>query len=97
MTSEYIPGLEGVIAGQTSISTIIEEKAQLTYRGYNIHDLTEHSNFEEVAYLLLYGDLPKEKELDEFDKLLRAERAISKEVVEVLKMLPKNIHPMDAL
>jgi len=97
MTSEYSPGLEGIIAGQSSVSTIIEEKAQLTYRGYNIHDLTEHSNFEEVAYLLLYGELPTDKELSEFDKYLRSERSIPAEVADTLKKLPKNIHPMDGL
>ena len=59
----YSPGLEGVIAGETAISTIA---GGLQYRGYSIEDLAEHATFEEVAYLLLHGELPKASELAAF-------------------------------
>lgn len=97
MAAEFVAGLEGVIAGQTKVSTIIEEKARLIYRGYDLHDLTENSSFEEVAYLLIHGELPKKSELDEFEATLKKERDVREEVIETLRKLPKNIHPMDAL
>ena len=59
MAEKKTGGLEGVIAGATSISTVGKEGVGLTYRGYSIEDLAAHSTFEDVAYLLLYGRLPK--------------------------------------
>ena len=59
----YSPGLEGVIAGETAISTV---DTGLTYRGYAIEDLAAHSTFEEVAYLILYGELPTERQSADF-------------------------------
>ena len=64
--------------------------------GYNIHDLAERSTFEEVIYLLLYGDLPTRSQLDELDATLRAHRAVPDDVIQVLRLV-KNSHPMDAL
>ena len=64
----YSPGLEGVIAGETAISTV---ETGLTYRGYAIEDLAEHSDYEEVAYLILYGELPTAEEAAAFRQLLR--------------------------
>ena len=75
-TVEYSPGLEGVIAGRTGVCEINEERASLTYRGYDIRDLAVKSTYEETAYLLLHGRLPKKSELDEFAGTLRAERAV---------------------
>ena len=59
----YSPGLEGVIAGETAISTV---EGGLRYRGYPVGELAEHCSFDEVAYLLLYGELPTGKQLDGF-------------------------------
>ena len=64
----YSPGLEGVIAGETAISTVT---GGLSYRGYSIEELARHGTFEEVAYLLLYGELPKPSELDDFQQAAR--------------------------
>ena len=69
----YSPGLEGVIAGETGISTVDEG---LHYRGYSVEDLASHATFEETAYLILYGDLPNKEELDDFRvRLARGRRA----------------------
>ncbi|HJS07684.1 MAG TPA: citrate/2-methylcitrate synthase, partial [Pirellulales bacterium] len=65
----YSPGLEGVIAGETAISTVT---GGLSYRGYSIEDLARYGTFEEVAYLLLYGELPGAEQLDDFRKRLKA-------------------------
>ena len=90
-------GLEGIITGRSSICEVDEENCELYYRGYSILDLAEHSNFEEVAYLLLKGELPDKKDFDEFRKQLSREREIPQEVDEVLKGLPAKTDPMDVL
>ncbi len=90
-------GLEGIITGKSSICEVDEENCELYYRGYSILDLAEHSNFEEVAYLLLKGELPDKKDFDEFRKQLSREREIPQEVDEVLKGLPAKTDPMDVL
>ena len=89
-------GLRDVYIDTTEASFVDGQVGKLLYRGYNIHDLAEKSTFEEVIYLLLYGDLPTRKQLDEFDATLRANRNISDEVIQVLRLV-KNSHPMDAL
>ena len=66
MAMEPGAGLAGIVAGHTAIATVGKEGKGLTYRGYSIYDLAEHSTFEEVAYLLIYGQLPKRAELDEY-------------------------------
>ena len=58
-TTTYSPGLVGVIAGETAISTVAADETGLHYRGYRIEDLAEHAAFEEVAYLLIYGYYPR--------------------------------------
>jgi citrate synthase len=93
----YSPGLEGVIAGISAISEIDSDRSSLQYRGYDVHDLAEHGSFEETAYLLIYGKLPNQAELDEFRKTLGAEREVPSQVYDVLRALPKNSHPMDAI
>ena len=90
-------GLEGIITGKSSICEVDEENCELYYRGYSILDLAEHSNFEEVAYLLLKGELPGKKDFDEFREQLSIEREIPQEVDEVLKGLPAKTDPMDVL
>jgi citrate synthase len=92
----YSPGLAGVIAGETEICWV-DPNAGLMYRGYDIHEMAEKANFEEVAYLLLNGELPTVAQRQEFSKALSAERSLPKEVLEVLRLMPKNTHPMDML
>ena len=96
MAPEIMKGLKDVYLDTTTSSFIDGEVGKLLYRGYNIHDLAEQSTFEEVIYLLLYGSLPGQQELAEFDDLLRANRRIPDEVIQVLDLV-KNSHPMDAL
>ena len=68
---EYIPGLAGVPATKSAISSIDGEKGILAYRGYSIQDLVEHSSFEETALLLMNGELPSPKELSNFKNILQ--------------------------
>lgn len=96
-TAEYSPGLEGIIAGTTTISHVNPERNSLMYRGYDIQDLVQHSTFEEVAFLLIQGYLPKAKEYAEFCDLLKAERELPPALVDVFKTLPKDSNPMDLL
>src|SRR5690606_10649007 len=70
---------------------------QLSYRGYPIDQLAEHSDFEEVAYLLLKGKLPNREELDHFKAEQRQHRRLKFRIIEMLKKLPDGGHPMDAL
>ncbi|MDE2843169.1 MAG: citrate (Si)-synthase [Chloroflexota bacterium] len=96
MAPEIMKGLKDVYLDTTTSSFIDGEVGKLLYRGYNIHDLAEHSTFEEVIYLLLYGSLPNRQQLADFDSLLRSNRRIPDEVIQVLDLV-KNSHPMDAL
>ncbi|MDE2779517.1 MAG: citrate (Si)-synthase [Chloroflexota bacterium] len=96
MAPEIMKGLKDVYLDTTTSSFIDGEVGKLLYRGYNIHDLAEQSTFEEVIYLLLYGSLPNRQELADFDSLLRSNRRIPDEVIQVLDLV-KNSHPMDAL
>lgn len=96
-TLDYSPGLEGVIAGTTRICTINPETQTLLYRGYDIQDLMQYASFEQVAYLLLYGELPTPTELEAFNQTLVSERAIRPEVASMIRSFPQDAHPMDAL
>lgn len=89
-------GLAGVIAGDSAIATV-GLGAGLNYRGYSIDDLAAHATFEEVAYLLLYGKLPTQSELEEYTKKLINLRSLPDALKTVLKMIPKETHPMDVL
>jgi len=94
-TEIYSPGLEGVIAGETAISTIVEG---LAYRGYPVIELVAaQATFEEVAYLLLHGDLPSKSQLNDFLKRLAASRQVPAPLCDLFKALPKDTPPMDAL
>src|SRR6202165_1613590 len=93
---EYSPGLAGVIAGETKICWV-DPNAGLMYRGYDIHEMGDKATFEEVAYLLLNGELPNGKQLREFREQIAAQRDLPKEVMEMLRLLPKSTHPMDML
>src|SRR2546422_3696244 len=91
---KYYPGLEGVIAGETEISTVL---GGLVYRGYAIDDLAEYTSFEEVAYLVLHGDLPTRSQLDQFLKRLAPDRAAPPAVIDMLRMIPGEVPAMDVL
>lgn len=97
MTKKKIGGLAGVIAGETAIATVGQEGVGLNYRGYSIYDLAEHSNFEEVAYLLIYGDLPTQTQLAEFRMRLIGNRELPTELKTILEQIPGDAHPMDVL
>ncbi|MCR8657970.1 citrate synthase [Paenibacillus endoradicis] len=88
-------GLEGIVAAQSSISSIID--GILTYRGINIDDLAEHASFEEVAYLLWYGKLPNRAELADLQQNLDTYAVIPSEVIEGIKLYPKDTNSMAAL
>ncbi len=88
-------GLEGIVAAASSISSIID--GVLTYRGINIDDLAENASFEEVAYLLWYGKLPNRSEIETLQKQLDEYAVVPNEVLEGMKLYPKNTNSMAAL
>lgn len=92
-------GLAGIVAGDTAISTVGKEGLGLglTYRGYNVKDLVEHSNFEATAYLLLYGKLPTPDELKTYQEKLMKLRKIPEKLEDLLKIIPQAANPMDVL
>src|SRR5258708_7232207 len=90
-------GLAGIVAGQTAISTVGKEGVGLTYRGYAIEDLAANATFEEVAYLLLNGNLPNRAQLDQYRRLLGSLRGLPDALQSVLEQLPATTHPMDVL
>lgn len=90
-------GLEGAVIDTTSVSKVTPETNSLVYRGYPVQELAEKCRFEEVAYLLYHGELPKATELADFEKKERSYRDISKANLEVIKLLPKKCHPMDSI
>ena len=90
-------GLRGVSAGTTTIATVGAEGSGLRYRGYDVVELAEHSCYEEVAYLLLYGELPGAPDLDDYRLRLRELRELPSTLREILERIPANTHPMDVL
>ena len=90
-------GLEDVIAANSAISDIIGPLGKLTYRGIDIHDLAQHSSFEETTYLLWFGTLPERQALQEFSAELASHRALPEQVLTLMKGFPRNATPMDAL
>ncbi|MEO6095061.1 MAG: citrate/2-methylcitrate synthase [Fibrobacteria bacterium] len=90
-------GLAGVVAGDSSICTCGLEGKGLTYRGYSIEDLAANGSFEEVAWLLTRGELPKPAELHGYRALLASQRDIPEALKETLERIPKDSHPMDML
>jgi citrate synthase len=90
-------GLRDVVAAPSSICFIDGDKGILNYSGYNIHELAEHSTFEEVVYLLWNGRLPKRRELDELNSALIDNRRLPAELIALIKSFPRDVVPMDAL
>jgi len=87
--------LSGVEAGTTALSTVGHSGNDLHYRGYDIKDLAENCEFEEVAYLIIYGELPNQTQLTSYKELLKSLRAIPDELKKILEQLPRDSHPMD--
>ncbi len=90
-------GLEGIVAASTALSKVEGTAGRLIYRGYNIHDLARTTTFEEVAHLLWYGHLPTQAELTQLKERLAAQRILSPAVLQVIRALPTDAEPMDAL
>jgi citrate synthase len=98
MTTTQAPkGLEGVVATTSSICYIDGDRGVLAYRGIDIHELADHSNFEETCYLLWFGKLPTRDELKDLSQKLAAERHLDPAIIDFLKTAPKSALPMDVL
>jgi citrate synthase len=92
--AQFSPGLEGVIAGETAVSTI---DGGLLYRGYEVEELAARSSFEETAYLLLHGELPARQAFAEFRTRLQAAAVLPREIVDTLRRLPPASSMMDVM
>ena len=90
-------GLAGVVVDTTSVSNVVPEKCLLYYRGYSVVELSEKCSFDEVAYLLVFGELPTSNQIQEFRKKEKTYRELNPALEQVLKALPANAHPMDVL
>ncbi|WP_273150394.1 citrate synthase [Methylophaga thiooxydans] len=95
--SDFLPGLEGVPATKSAISNIDGEKGILSYRGYSLETLAENSSFEETTLLLLNGELPNQKALDEFKQQLRQNYRTKYHIRQMMRHFPHTGHPMDML
>ncbi|MDB9731965.1 bifunctional 2-methylcitrate synthase/citrate synthase [Candidatus Pelagibacter sp.] len=95
MSDDIKKGLLGIVVDETEVSKVMPEINSLTYRGYAAQDLCARCDFEEVAYLILNKELPNKKQLKEFEKELSKEITLSKNLINILKQIPKKSHPMD--
>jgi len=96
-TTTPVKGLEGVVAATSSICYIDGERGILAYRGIDIHDLADHSTFEETCYLLWNGRLPKAQELEQCRNDLASERKLDPAIIRMLRQFPQNAPPMEVL
>ena len=90
-------GLVGIVVDETTISQVMPEINSLTYRGYTVQELCDKCDFEEVAYLVLHGELPDKNQLKKFIKEERSQRKLSKAILQDIKRMPKKAHPMDVI
>src|SRR5271168_3274303 len=90
-------GLEGVVATTSSICYIDGDLGVLAYRGIDIHELADHSNFEETCYLLWFGRLPNQTELEDLRERLAQERQLDAAIIQFLRTAPTIALPMDVL
>ena len=95
-TPQLHRGLKGVYFDRSAVSSIDGRAGELRYRGYSIHELAEYSTFEETAYLLIYGELPTQDQLNEFDSKLKGERQLPEALLEMVRIM-SNAHPMEVL
>ena len=97
MSDEIKKGLLGIVVDETTISQVMPEINSLTYRGYTVQELCDKCSFEEVAYLVLNGELPNKKQLKKFIKEERSDRKLSKQILKDIQKMPKKAHPMDVV
>jgi len=97
MSEEIKKGLLGIVVDETTVSQVMPDINSLTYRGYAVQDLCEKCNFEEVAYLVLNGELPNKRQLKNFVKEEKLDRNLSKEILSDIRKMPKKAHPMDVV
>jgi 2-methylcitrate synthase len=97
MSEEIKKGLLGIVVDETTISHVVPELSTLTYRGYTVQELCDKCDFEEVAYLVLHGELPNKKQLKKFIREERSERKLSRQILKDIQKMPKNAHPMDVI
>ena len=97
LTTQAPKGLEGVVATNSSICYIDGDQGVLAYRGIDIHELADHSTFEETCYLLWFGKLPNRSELKELHERLAAERKLDAAILDLLRSAPRSALPMDVL
>src|SRR5947209_5542380 len=90
-------GLDGLTVDSTTISEVDPTTSTLMYRGYNAAELADKCHFEEVAYLLWYGDLPTKEQLASFTKRARLHRPVDESTLKEMTMWPKTAHPMDVV
>jgi citrate synthase len=96
-TASCAKGLEGVIAAESKICRIDGQSGRLYYVGYSIEDLAAHCPFEEVTYLLLFGELPNGRELADFSARMRRSRDLAAPIQDMIRSLPRESHPMELL
>jgi 2-methylcitrate synthase len=96
-SEQVISGLEGVLACESSVAFIDGNIPELSYRGYNIHDIAETLTYEQVVYLLWHGELPSPAELQAFSADLAARRNVPSVVIDLLRLMPASAHPMAGL
>ena len=87
MSEEIKKGLLGIVVDETTISHVVPELSALTYRGYTVQELCDKCDFEEVAYLVLNGELPNKSQLKKFIKQERSERKLSKQILNDLSLI----------
>ena len=97
MSDEIKKGLLGIVVDETSVSQVMPDINSLTYRGYAVQDLCAKCIFEEVAYLVLNGELPNKTQLKKFIKEERLDRKLSKQILNDIQKMPKKAHPMDVV
>ena len=90
-------GLEGVVVGDSAVSLVEGTEGRLSYRGYMIQDLAANSSYEEIVYLLLYGELPNRSQLDELSRTMRSRRELPMAAMGILRALPRTGEPIDLL
>ena len=96
-TTPATKGLEGIVAANSGICYIDGDEGVLAYRGIDIHELAQNSNFEEVCYLLWFGTLPKREELEHFRQRLAESRKVDPGIIEMMRSFPKSATPMEVL
>ena len=97
MSDDIKKGLLGIVVDETTISQVMPEINSLTYRGYTVQELCDKCSFEEVAFLVLNGELPNKKQLKKFIKVERSNRKLSKQILKDIQKMPKKAHPMDVI